>query len=96
MFTSPAKDDLSLLRDDGEIQPSVNDFVVASENLKRKNFLTTETVLTHADSEARQIVAEELADVLGLDSDVHMVSIISQSSAGRFSNYTHTFWMYFF
>lgn len=75
------KDDMALLND--EIRPVVDDFVVASENLKRKNLLPPEGAVAHADSVARQIAAEELAEALGLDSDMHTVSVISKSSAGK-------------
>ncbi|VUZ45124.1 unnamed protein product, partial [Hymenolepis diminuta] len=73
------KDDMALLND--EIRPVVDDFVVASESLKRKNLLPPEEAVAHADSVARQIAAEELAEALGLDSDMHTVSVISKSSA---------------
>ncbi|KAM3174258.1 hypothetical protein ACTXT7_010901 [Hymenolepis weldensis] len=73
------KDDMALLND--EIRPVVDDFVVVSENLKRKNLLPPEGAVAHADSVARQIAAEELAEALGLDSDMHTVSVISKSSA---------------
>ncbi|VDN98571.1 unnamed protein product, partial [Rodentolepis nana] len=73
------KDDMAVPRD--EIQPVVDDFVVASENLKRKNLLPPDGAVAHADSVARQIAAEELAEALGLDSDMHTVSVISKSSA---------------
>lgn len=75
-----AKDDMAMVGD--EIKPSVDDFVVASENLKRKNLMPPEGAIAHADSVARQIAAEELAEALGLDSDMHTVSVISKTSAG--------------
>lgn len=76
-----AKDDFAL--PSSEVKPVVDDFVVASENLKRKNLMPPEGAVAHADSVARQIAAEELAEALGLDSDVHTVSVVSKSSAGE-------------
>ncbi|VDN09179.1 unnamed protein product [Dibothriocephalus latus] len=70
------RDDLGLLpprADDS--RPVENDFIVASEGLKRKEM----GPVGHADSYARQIAAEELADTLGLDADVELVSVLKQS-----------------
>ncbi len=72
-----AQDDLSLTQG---IQPVMDEFIVASENLKRKNLMPPEGAISHADSEARQLAAEELAEALGLDNDVQLVSVISQPS----------------
>ncbi|KAL5964290.1 Ankyrin-3, partial [Taenia solium] len=73
-----SKDDLELPTN--EIKPVPDEFIVASENLARKNLLSPEEVVVHADSVARQIAAEELVEALGLDSDVRMISVISQSA----------------
>ncbi|VDM16949.1 unnamed protein product [Hydatigera taeniaeformis] len=74
----PSKDDFELPTD--EIKPVSDESIVASENLARKNLLPPEEVIVHADSVARQIAAEELVEALGLDSDVRMTSVISQSA----------------
>ncbi|KAH9280106.1 Ankyrin-2 [Echinococcus granulosus] len=73
-----SKDGLGLPTD--EIKPVSDEFIVASESLTRKNLLPPEEIIVHADSVARQIAAEELVEALGLDSDVHMISVISQSA----------------
>uniref|UniRef100_A0A5K3F636 ANK_REP_REGION domain-containing protein n=1 Tax=Mesocestoides corti TaxID=53468 RepID=A0A5K3F636_MESCO len=70
------QDDLSLPTDD--IKPVVDEFIVASENLKRKNLFPSDRGVSHADSEARHIAAQELAEALGLDLDVELVSVVSQ------------------
>lgn len=70
------RDDMSLLlsRADGS-RPVENDFMVASEGLKRKEM----GPVGPADSYARQVAAEELADALGLDADIELVSVLKQS-----------------
>lgn len=73
-----SKDDLE--SPTNEAKPVPDEFIVASENLARKNLLPPEEVVVHADSVARQIAAEELVEALGLDSDVRMISVISQSA----------------
>lgn len=76
-----AKDD-SYLPGSDMIQPTRgDDFIVASENLqRRRNLLPPEGAVSHADSVARQLAAEELAETLGLDNDERLISVISQPS----------------
>lgn len=68
------RDDASIAQDKKTV---TDEFIVASENLKRKN-LFPERAVTHADSVARQLAAEELADALGLDNNAELLYVIKQ------------------